>query len=103
MARWEVERSRHPCPLQNLGDFEMHTSGPAVPEQGRSILLSENDLKRKLQEWLESAGWQVQVIWGRAAGIDIEAQRGGQRWVIEAKGSGSLDTMRVNYFLAILG
>ncbi len=40
---------------------------------------------------------------GRAAGIDIEAQRGGQRWVIEAKGSGSLDAMRVNYFLAILG
>jgi hypothetical protein len=54
-------------------------------------------------EGLESARWQVQVIWGRAAGIDIEARRDGQRWMIEAQGSGSLEAMRVNYVLAILG
>jgi hypothetical protein len=44
-------------------------------------------------EWLESVGWQVQAIWGRAAGIDVEVQRDGQRWMIEAKGSGSRDAI----------
>jgi hypothetical protein len=67
------------------------------------MMLTEDDLKQKLQVWLEAAGWRVQVFWGRERGIDIEAQRDGHRWVIEAKGCGSLNAMRVNYFLAILG
>lgn len=65
--------------------------------------LSEDDAKRKLQAWLEAAGWNVGVIWGRGHGIDIEARRGDSRWVIEVKGEGSLNAMRVNYFLGILG
>jgi hypothetical protein len=43
------------------------------------------------------------VAWSHSHGADIEAQRNGQRWVIEAKGCGSRGAMRVNYFLAILG
>jgi hypothetical protein len=72
-------------------------------DQGPDSELSEADVKRKVEAWLGASGWQVQVIWGRGRGIDIEAQRDGQRWVIEAKDCGSLDAMRVNYFLAILG
>jgi hypothetical protein len=53
--------------------------------------------------WLEADGWKVVVAWGKARGIDIEATRDGKRWIIEAKGSGSLPAMRVNYFLHILG
>jgi hypothetical protein len=45
----------------------------------------------------------VSVIWGNARGVDIAATRDGERWVIEVKGLGSLQPMRVNYFLAILG
>jgi hypothetical protein len=56
-----------------------------------------------LQTWLENAGWKVSVVWGRGRGVDVEATKGPQRWVIEAKGCGSLDPMRVNYFLSILG
>jgi len=66
-------------------------------------MLSEDEVKRALQLWLEESGWQVSVIWGKARGIDVIATKDGQRWVIEAKGCGSLDPMRVNYFLSILG
>jgi hypothetical protein len=76
---------------------------PAVPECLESRMLSEDEVKRMLQAWLEASGWQVSVIWGRRRGIDIEAKQDGQRWVIEAKGCGSLNPMRVNYFLSILG
>jgi hypothetical protein len=36
-------------------------------------------------------------------GIDLHATRGEERWIIEAKGAGSLNPMRVNYFLCVLG
>jgi len=75
----------------------------AVPEGTSSEMLSEDEVKRRLQVWLEASGWQVSVIWGRGRGIDINATKDGKRWVIEAKGCGSLNPMRVNYFLSILG
>jgi len=66
--------------------------------------LSEDALKRALVTWLESMGWTVnRVAWGREQGVDIEASRAGQRWLIEVKGSGSRSAMRVNYFLSALG
>ena len=35
--------------------------------------------------------------------MDIEAVRGGKRWLIEVKGIGSRSAMRVNYFIGVLG
>jgi hypothetical protein len=87
---------------RDVEDPSLIPAGPQ-PQQGRSAVLSEDDVKRKLQNWLEAAGWHVHVIWGRGCGIDIEARDCSHRWVIEVKGSGSRDPMRVNYFLAILG
>jgi len=57
----------------------------------------------QLKAWLEASGWEVSVIWGRAHGIDLEAKKNGLRWIIEAKGCGSRNPMRANYFLSILG
>jgi hypothetical protein len=65
--------------------------------------LSEDAVKKHLAHWLEQAGWSVEVAWGKARGIDITARRNDATWIIEAKGCGSLQPMRVNYFLAILG
>lgn len=64
---------------------------------------SEDAVKRQLQAWLEAAGWRVEVRWARGHGVDVDASRGSERWRIEVKGGGSLDAMRVNYFLAVLG
>lgn len=66
-------------------------------------LLTEDALKAVVCQWLIDQGWQAKVAWGRTHGIDISAFRKDELWVIEVKGQGSLDAMRVNYFLAILG
>lgn len=65
--------------------------------------LSEDEVKQRIKAWLEASGWQVAVAWGRVRGIDVQATKGKERWLIEAKGCGSLGAMRVNYFLSMLG
>jgi len=65
--------------------------------------LSEDAIKEILESWLVAQGWNVKVAWGHVHGIDVEAIKDNSRWVIEAKGQGSLNPMRVNYFLGILG
>lgn len=67
------------------------------------IGLTEDAVKRSVECWLTDQGWTVSVKWAKATGIDIDTRRGDERWIIEAKGCGSLQPMRVNYFLAILG
>ena len=92
----------YPTALPNP-DSDLGTDEVPPPNVDQRDQLSEDDVKRKLQTWLEASGWRVSVTWGRGHGIDIEAERNGMRWVIEAKGCGSRDATRVNYFLAILG
>lgn len=65
--------------------------------------LSEDQVKKSLENWLLKQGWSVKVAWARARGVDIEATKNGERWLIEVKGQGSLNAMRVNYFLSMLG
>lgn len=65
--------------------------------------LSEEAIKKILNDHLMEQGWQTEVAWGGTHGIDIDARRSPERWIIEVKGSGSLNPMRVNYFLGILG
>jgi hypothetical protein len=67
------------------------------------LAISEDQVKQHLKTWLEASGWHVPVQWGRDRGIDIDAKNGQERWIIEVKGCGSLQPMRVNYFLSILG
>lgn len=65
--------------------------------------LSEDEVKSFLAKWLEDNGWQVEIAWGKARGVDVHARKDRQNWFIEVKGCGSRQPMRVNYFLAILG
>jgi hypothetical protein len=65
--------------------------------------LSEDEIKMVLVDWLSKDGWNTDVAWARTPGIDIDAKRGTERWIIEVKGPGSRSPMRVNYFLGILG
>lgn len=65
--------------------------------------LSEEYIKEILDAWLQNQGWITTVAWGKAHGIDILAEKDGHKWIIEVKGCGSRNAMRVNYFLAILG
>ncbi|AIQ20669.1 hypothetical protein H70357_31265 [Paenibacillus sp. FSL H7-0357] len=68
----------------------------------RPSIFKEDNLKQILKDFLHADGWETQIAWGRTPGIDINANRGTQRWIIEVKGLGSLNPMNVNYFLAVL-
>lgn len=72
-------------------------------KKSREDYLCEDEIKQILDNHLKNKGWTTQIAWGRQKGIDIDAFREEERWIIEVKGSGSLNAMRVNYFLAILG
>ena len=65
--------------------------------------LQEEEIKHVLANYLVSNGWTVKVAWGHQQGIDIDAEKNGKRWIIEVKGPGSRQQMRVNYFISILG
>jgi hypothetical protein len=74
-----------------------------IPGKGDTDQLTEDQVKLLLQDWLKAGGWQTEVAWGRKPGIDVVGRRGTETWIIEAKGCGSLQPMRVNYFIAMLG
>lgn len=76
---------------------------PPIIHTGAAAPLSEETIKQMLNDYLISQGWQTDVAWGGSHGIDIDARRGSERWIIEIKGCGSLNAMRVNYFLSVLG
>lgn len=65
--------------------------------------LQEEDIKHILTDKLTSEGWNVKTAWGYTRGVDIDARRGVERWLIEIKGPGSRNEMRNNYFIGILG
>lgn len=65
--------------------------------------LQEEAIKHILTDLLRADGWDVQTAWGHKRGVDIDAKRGNERWLIEVKGPGAHSQARVNYFLGILG
>jgi hypothetical protein len=65
--------------------------------------LSEDSVKTLLCAHLKREGWMTTVAMAAAHGIDVDARRDTERWIIEVKGCGSLNAMRVNYFLSVLG
>ena len=78
------------------------TSAPARPPIA-STLVSEDQVKEAVSDYLTARDWWVRVMWGMERGIDIEAHRGAERLVIEAKGEAPTDPMGGNYFLGMLG
>ncbi len=79
------------------------TSPPRPAPATDATWVSEDDVKTALKQHLEAQGFAVTVAWGRERGIDIDARRGAERWVIEAKGNAPRGPQQVNYFLHALG
>ena len=76
---------------------------PAAIKTDSTNEMHEDAIKAILNDYLIANGWETKVAWGKTHGIDVEAFKGTKRWIIEAKGCGSLNPMRVNYFLSIIG
>ena len=86
-------------PLDKIYTFSTHQ----ICQNNSAKSLQEDDIKSILNNYLIENGWDTKVAWGHRQGIDIEACKGDNRWIIEVKGSGSKQEMRVNYFISILG
>ena len=82
---------------------EEFASAPKLNKEVLDSGLGEERIKQILNDYLLDNGWTTAVAWEKKHGIDIEARKGNERWIIEVKGCGSLNPMRVNYFVAILG
>jgi hypothetical protein len=97
-----LNRMKTQGPIQNMptGKPGM-VSQPIHPEITDG--LHEEPIKTILNSWLQNHGWKTKIAWGKAHGIDILATKDTRKWIIEVKGCGSRNPMRVNYFLAILG
>lgn len=76
---------------------------PPSPSGSDSSRITEDEVKLAIRDHLASQGYQVEVAWDRSPGIDIEACRGEERLVIEAKGEASLQPQQHNYFVNALG
>jgi len=84
------------------------TDAPAPePRPPRSTavedFITEDEVKAAVKAHLEAQGYQVEVVWGKGRGIDVEASRAGSRLVVEAKGEVASQPQKTNYFLHALG
>jgi hypothetical protein len=75
----------------------------SIGQNDNNEKLSEDEVKKILEKYLAVNGWSVNISWGKSSGADIVAQKDLKKWVIEVKGCGSSNPMRVNYFLHALG
>jgi len=64
---------------------------------------NEDKVKVRLEKWLVQSGWRCDVKYGNSRGIDIEAKKGPDRWIIEVKGYSPNDVQNRNSFLYVLG
>ncbi len=112
--RGYIKRSERPI-RNSLAEKEYFHSDKTVVDRTKRVSVSkdstadknsticEESLKKCLNDWLIANGWETTVAWGKQHGIDIDAKRNNEHWIIEVKGNGSRNAMRVNYFLGILG
>jgi hypothetical protein len=91
-GRYRLSRLRH-----------RHAESGPPTSVDRNERITEDAVKTAVAAWLEATGWTVDVRWGRTRGIDLDARRGAERLVIEAKGEAPAGPQQVNYFLNALG
>jgi hypothetical protein len=67
--------------------------------------VEEDDVKKSIVTILMAENWIIdKTAMGKTHGVDIAAKRPPNEIIlVEAKGEGSLNPMRVNYFLMVLG
>jgi hypothetical protein len=80
--------------LQSINQF-------GVVDEASSLMGKK--IKKFLETYLSAQGWETRVAWGFTHGVDIEARRGKQKWIIEVKGTEPLYPMPVGAFVSVLG
>ncbi len=65
--------------------------------------IAEKRIKQVLESYLTAQKWEPRISWSSGHGIDIDASRGDDRWIIEVKGAEDCNPAWVNLFLTVLG
>ena len=102
-----IQRKKNPAKNDKIcnylkNDTVIHPIEKQAPTQAHpacSVKLQEEDIKHIINARLIADGWKTTVAWKYSHGVDIEAVKDGKRWLIEVKGPGSRNEMRVNYFI----
>jgi hypothetical protein len=68
-----------------------------------SVDVNDRILKKNLEFFLKSRGWDSKISWGNTHGIDVEAKKANERWIIQVKGYESLNLLPVNIFVSVIG
>lgn len=104
-----LERKCNPEKGGNKGNYptdkvlEISVKANVAKQVSDEEPLQEEDIKRILTDKMKAEGWDVKTAWGHIPGVDIDAHREDERWMIEIKGPGSRNAMQNNYFIGILG
>jgi hypothetical protein len=78
-------------------------AAPPRPTAEVAMMLTEDQVKRAVRDYLTAAGYLVHVTWGHTRGVDILAERGHERLLLEAKGQVARRPRQTDYFSAALG
>lgn len=91
-------------PIRNvLVEVPAPDAAASVVSMPATSLLTEDEVKAAVKEDLVARGYEVEVAWGRAPGVDIVARRHDGRILLEAKGEAANPPQQVNYFLGAIG
>jgi len=71
--------------------------------ENKAEAISEKEIKKILSCYLTFQGWQIENHEDNRNNIDISARLGSGRWIIQVKGTGSSQPLKVNNFLSVLG
>jgi hypothetical protein len=75
----------------------------ALPVNIESSDLNSRVLKKNLESFLKSLGWDSNISWGNTHGIDVEAKKADLRWIIQVKGYENQYLLPVNIFVSVIG
>jgi hypothetical protein len=74
-----------------------------VEMKSQSEDVSEKKIKQILEKYLAERGWTPEIDWSASHGIDVQARRGDEHWIIQVKGAGTFHSILINKFLIVLG
>jgi hypothetical protein len=82
----------------------IHEEAVRLPDTPSATgIITEDEVKTAVKEYLEARGYSVEVMWGRERGVDIDARTERHLLLIEAKGEVASQPQKTNYFLGALG
>ncbi len=100
-----VDRSQHRARTQGLRPVLSHPEGGGA--RGKPVdnpdCLQDKRVRQILENFLASERWNPEITAFSKRGVDIDARRNGERWVIRVKVAQCSGSEIVDFFVSVLG